>query len=138
MAFALGEDGDQDVGAGDLLAPAGLHMDRGALEHALEAGGGLGFAAMVGDQVAELAVDVIRQIAAQPLDIQVAGPHDRDRVRILGQRQQQMLEGGKIMPAFIGVTERPVQRLLEIGRKHRATPFPSCTAEGAGGAGRNR
>ena len=41
VALALGEDRDQHVGAGDLLAAGRLHMDDGALDHALEAGGRL-------------------------------------------------------------------------------------------------
>ena len=41
MAFTLGKDGDQHIGAGYLLAAGGLHMDDGALDDALEAGGGL-------------------------------------------------------------------------------------------------
>ena len=41
MAFALGKDGDQHIGAGYFLAAGGLHMDDGALDDALEAGGGL-------------------------------------------------------------------------------------------------
>ena len=115
MALALGEDGDQDIGAGHFLAAGGLDMDGRALEHALEAGGGLGLAAAVGDEIAELAVDVVDQVAAQALDIDIAGPHHGDCVRILGQRQQQMLERRVVMPSLIGVGERTVQRLLEIG-----------------------
>ncbi len=98
-------------------------MDRGALQDPLEAGGRLRLAAAVGDEVAELAVDVIDEIAAQPLDIDVAGPHDRDRVGILGQRQQQMLESREIVAALICIGKGPVQRLLEIGRQHRAYSF---------------
>jgi hypothetical protein len=41
VALALGEDRHQHVGAGDLLAAGGLHVDDGALDHPLEAGGGL-------------------------------------------------------------------------------------------------
>ena len=36
MALALGEDRDQHIGAGHLLAAGGLHMDHRALDHALE------------------------------------------------------------------------------------------------------
>ena len=41
MAFTLGEDRHQHIGARHLLAAGGLHMDHGALDHPLEAGGGL-------------------------------------------------------------------------------------------------
>src|SRR5207244_12182624 len=42
VAFALGKYGDQHVGAGHLLAARRLHVDHGALDDALEPGGGLG------------------------------------------------------------------------------------------------
>ncbi len=48
MALALGEHGDEHVGAGHLLAAGGLDVDDGALDHALETGGGLGIVAAVG------------------------------------------------------------------------------------------
>ena len=41
MALALGEDRDQHIGARHFLAARRLHMDDGALDDALEAGGGL-------------------------------------------------------------------------------------------------
>ena len=41
VALALGEDRDQHIGAGHLLAARGLHVHDGAVHHALEAGGGL-------------------------------------------------------------------------------------------------
>ena len=40
MALALGEDGDEHVGAGHFLAARRLHMNDGALDDALESGGG--------------------------------------------------------------------------------------------------
>ena len=58
VALALGEHRDQHVGAGHLLAPRGLHVDRGALQHALEARGRLGVLAVAGDEVGQLVVDI--------------------------------------------------------------------------------
>ena len=51
VALALGEHGHQHVGAGHLLAARGLHVNDGALDHPLEAGGGLGILARIVDQV---------------------------------------------------------------------------------------
>ena len=65
MALALGEDGDEHVGAGHLLAAGGLHVDDGALDDALEAGRRLRILAAVGDEVGELGVDVFDEVAAQ-------------------------------------------------------------------------
>ena len=47
MALALGEDGDQHIGARHLLAAGRLHMRHGAMDHALEARGWLGVAMRV-------------------------------------------------------------------------------------------
>jgi hypothetical protein len=58
VALALGEDRDQHVGAGHLLAARRLHMDDGALDHALEPGGRLGILVALGHQVVELGLDV--------------------------------------------------------------------------------
>ncbi len=58
MALALGEDRDQHVGPGHLGAVGALDVDRGALDHALEAGGGGGFGALdVGDERVEFVVE---------------------------------------------------------------------------------
>ena len=40
MALALGENGDQDICAGDVFAARRLHMNDGTLDNALEARGG--------------------------------------------------------------------------------------------------
>ena len=114
MAFALGEHRDQHVGAGHLLAARRLHVDRGALQHALEARGRLGVLAVAGDEVGQLVVDIGQHLAAQPVEIDAARAQHRDRVLVLGQRQQQMLERGVFVPPLIGVGERPMQRLFEI------------------------
>ena len=139
VALALGEDRDQHVGAGDLLAAGGLDVDRRPLQHALEARGRLRLAGAAADQAGELAVDIFGEVAAQPLDIDVAGAHHGNGVLVVGQRQQQMLEGRIFVPPLLGVGERAMQRLFEIGRQHRpATPFPACIAAGAGSHARSR
>ncbi len=42
VAFAFGENRDQNIGAGHFFATGRLHMNDGALDHALESGGRLG------------------------------------------------------------------------------------------------
>ena len=117
MALALGEDRDQHVGAGHLLAAGRLHMDHGALDHALEAGGRLGVLGAVGHQVVELGVEIGDEAAAQRLEIDVAGPHHRGGVLIVDQRQQQMLERRVFVVPLVGERERAVQRLFETARE---------------------
>src|SRR5262249_57800172 len=58
MALALGENRDQHIGAGHLLATRRLHVDDGTLDDALEAGGRLGILVAGADQVFELAFEV--------------------------------------------------------------------------------
>ena len=113
MALALGEDGDQHVGAGDLLAAGRLHMDDGALDDALEAGGGLGILARAGGQIGQLGVDVFDQAAAQHVEIDVAGAHHRSGVLIVDQRQQQMLQRGVFLMALAGQRQRLMEGLLK-------------------------
>ena len=113
MAFALGEDRDQHIGAGDFLAARRLHMDDRALDHALEAGGRLGILAAVGDQVFELGFEIGRQAAAQLVEIDIAGAHHRGGVLIVDQRQQQMFERRVFVMPLVGERQRAVKRLFE-------------------------
>ena len=117
MALALGEDRHQHVGAGDLLAAGGLHVDDRALDHALEAGGRLGILGAVGDQIFQFGFEIGGQAAAQLVEIDIAGAHHRRGVLIVDQRQQQMLQGRIFVMPLIGEGERPVERLLEAARE---------------------
>ena len=146
MAFALGEDGDQHVGAGDLLAAGRLHVDHRALDDALEPGGRLGIVGTVRHQAFQLGFDVRHQIAAKLVEVDVAGPHDRGGVLIVDQRQQQVLERRVFMVPLIGKRQRPVERLLEAAGKSghyglfiSATVIssPSRIAADAGACGRS-
>ena len=74
VALALGEQGDQHVGARHLVAAGGLHMDGGALDHALEAGGRLRVAGTFRDQPGQVLVEELGEVALQLLDIDAAGP----------------------------------------------------------------
>ena len=113
VALALGEDRDQHVGAGDFLAARRLDVDDGALDDALEAGGRLRILVGAGGEVGELGVDVFDEVAAQHVEIDVAGAHDRGRVLVVDQRQQQMLERGVFLVALAGERQRLMQGLLE-------------------------
>ena len=117
MALALGEDRDQHVGAGDLLAAGRLHMDHRALDHALEAGGRLGILGAVGDQVFQFRFEIGDQTAPQLVEIDIAGAHHRRGVLIVDQRQQQMFERRVFVVPLVGERERPVERLLEAARE---------------------
>ena len=117
VALALGEDRHQHVGAGDLLAAGGLHMDHGALDHALEACGGLAVIAAFGDQIVQLGLQIRREIALELLQIDVAGAHHRGGVLIVDQRQQQVFERGVLVVALVGDRQGAVKGLLEAARE---------------------
>jgi hypothetical protein len=78
-------------------------MDCGALQYALKARGRLCVIAMGGDKVPELIVHIIQDRAAQPIDFDTTGAQHGDRVLVLGQRKQQMLERGIFVPTLVGV-----------------------------------
>ena len=117
MALALGEDRDQHVGAGHLLASGRLDVDDGALDHALEACGRLGILRPVGDEVVEFGFHVGDKVAAQLLDVDIAGAHHGAGILVVDQRQQQMLERRIFVVALVGERERPVKRLFEAARE---------------------
>ena len=113
VRLALGEQGHQHVGAGDLLAAGRLDVDRGALDDPLEAGGRLGVDRALDGEPRQLVIEEVHQAGPQPLDLDRAGLEHGHRVLVLGQRHQQMLEGGVLVLPGVGQRQRPAQRLLE-------------------------
>lgn len=152
VALALGEHRHEHIGPGHLLAAGRLDMDHRALDHTLEAGGRLGIVASVGDEVGQLRVDIVDEVATQRVEIDAAGAHHRGGILVVDQRQQQMLQCRIFMVALIGEREGPVKRLFEAARETRqgqrsqssfekmavfkATSSPSRTAADAYAYGR--
>ncbi len=128
VALALGEDRDQDVGAGHFLAARRLDVDHRALDDALEAGGRLGIFGPVGDEIVEFRFEISDQAAAQLVQIDIAGPHHGRRVLILDQRQQEMFKRGVFVMALIGQRQSAVERLFEAARErwHSMSHFVCC------------
>ena len=124
VALALGEDRDQDVGAGHLFAARGLNVNHRALDHALKARGRLGVVGAVRHQVFELGFEIIDQTGAQLVEIDAAGPHHRRRVRIIDQRQQEVFERRILMMALVGDRQRAVQGLFKaLGKSRHSRPL---------------
>ena len=117
MALALGEDRDQHVGAGHLLAARRLHVDDGALDHPLEPGGRLGILVAVAHQILELAFEIGGEAAPQLVEVDIARPHDRRGILIVDQREQKMFQRGVFVMALVGERQRAVQRLFKVARK---------------------
>ena len=114
MALALGEHGDQHVGAGDFLAAGRLHVNGGALDDTLEARCRFRVFLVIDDKVRQVVVEIAFQVFGQLVDIDAAGLQDRDRVLVLGQRHQQMFQRRVFMFAFIGLGQCAVKTFFEI------------------------
>ena len=117
MAFALGEDGHEHIRAGDFLAPGGLDMNDGAMNDALEPGRWLGFGILIDNQAVKIVVDIVDQLAAQKIQIDVAGTHDRSCVAILDQGKKQMLKRSIFMVPLIGEFQGAVKGLFQTRRE---------------------
>jgi hypothetical protein len=127
MAFALGKDRHQHIGAGHLFAARRLHMNDRALDHPLETGSRLGVLVTIGDQVVEFGCRRIRAGSADRVEIDIARPHDGGRVLIVQQGQKKMLERRIFLLALIGEAKawwRAFSRLREKEGTCILTFFP--------------
>ncbi len=73
VGVLFAEDGDQHIGAGDLLLARGLHVVHGPLQHTLEAQRRLGVAAIVFRQAGHGGLDGLLQLLAQAVGIGTTG-----------------------------------------------------------------
>ena len=94
-------------------------MDHGPLDHALEAGGRLGILASIGHEIGKFAVDVIDQVTAENIEIDIAGPHDGRSILVVDQGQEEVFEGCVFVAALARKSERSVKGLFETARKAR-------------------
>ncbi|MNQ90045.1 hypothetical protein D3C85_1053720 [compost metagenome] len=117
VAFTLGEDGDQDISARHLFAARRLDVDHRTLDHALEARRGLGVVAVGRGQGRQVIVDIEGQRRLQRAEIDIAGRHDRRRIGVVDQGQQQVFKRGVFVPALVRIMDRAVQGLFERTRK---------------------
>ena len=114
MALALAEQGDEHVGAGHLVAAGALHVDRGALDDALEAGGRLRLARAIGGQAREVLVEELGQVMTQLVEVDAAGAQHRGGVAVIGEAEQQVFQRGVFVPAFAGKGQGAVKRLFQV------------------------
>ncbi len=142
VAFALGEDGDEHIGAGHLLAAGRLHMHDGAVNDALEAWPWAALRRSASKhEIIQLVVEIVDELSAQHVEIDIAGAHDCRGVAIVDQRQQQMFERRVLMTSLVGVLEaRGAERFPGCSRTRARcdpTPFPWCTVGDADVAARS-
>jgi soluble P-type ATPase len=91
-----------------------LNVNCRSLQNALKAGSRLRVIAVGGNEIGKLVVDVIQNLAAQAVEVHAASAQHRDRVLVLGEREQQMFERSIFVAALIGLSKSPMQRFFEI------------------------
>ena len=124
MTFAFREDCDQHVRAGDFLAAGRLHVNNGALDHALEARGRLGIVRPVGDQIFKLGLEIIDETVAQLVEIDAAGAHNGGRIQVIDQRQQKVFKRRILVVTLICNRQRSMQGLFKaLGKSRHSRPL---------------
>ncbi|GAK46369.1 200 kDa antigen p200, putative [Tepidicaulis marinus] len=88
-------------------------MNDGALNDALEACRRLGFLAIVDDEALQFVVHILDKLLAQMFQIDIAGAHDRCRVPIVDQGQQQVFKRGVFVLSLISQSQRSVKTFFE-------------------------
>jgi hypothetical protein len=93
-------------------------MDRGALDHALEGGGGHSLGPFdIGHKGGQIVVDEIDKGLFQRVQIDGARFHDAGGVRFVDEGQQEMFQRGEFMATGIRKGQGAVDGLFEGGRK---------------------
>ena len=136
LGFALAEDRDEHVGAGDLLLARGLHVEDRALEDALESEGRLCLAFVLRREHRRVLVEIARERAAQLLDLDPARAQHLAGGGIVEQGEQQVLDGHELVPLLAGVAEGAVEGELQLLAQHVVSPRPGSEFSPAPGCGR--
>ena len=84
-------------------------MHDGAMDHALEAGGGLRLGRALDEQGGQLVVEILGDARPQLVEVDRAGLHHRRGIAIVQQRQEQVLQRCVLVMTLVGVFERAVQ-----------------------------
>ena len=123
VAFPLGENADEHVGARHFLTARRLHVNDRALHDALERVRRMRVARRLRNDRLEFGIEVFDQPSTQLLEIDRAGTHDGRRIAVVDERQQQVLKRREFVMAHIRVLHRAVQRSFEIfGERCQSSP----------------
>ncbi len=114
----LAEDRHQHVGAGDFLLARGLHVVDRPLQHALEAQGRLGVAAVIFGQAGDGGLDGLLQLLAQALGVRTAGLEDGLGGRVVEQCQQQVFHRHELMAGLTGALVALTDGVFEVFTEH--------------------
>ena len=130
LGFLLRENRHQHIGAAHLALAGTLNVENGALQDALKAESRLRFAALpaFGDQRGGR-VDKLDQIAAQGAELGAAGLEHPDRVVVVQQSDQQVLDGHELVAPRAGRAKGVIQRLFQFLAQHALSPslYPSTS-----------
>ena len=114
MRVLLAEDRDQHVRRRDFLLAARLHVEHGALQHALEAQRRLHFAIVVVLEARGRLVDEVLQLLAQARDVGAAGPQDLAHLGRVDDGEQQVLDRHELVARLARRLEGFVQADFEF------------------------
>ncbi len=90
-------------------------MQHGALDDALEGGGGVNLPAVLHDEGGAIIVEVVREVPAQLFEIDLAGRHHLGRVLVVRQREQQVFKRGVLVLAVRGELQGAFEGAFEAG-----------------------
>ena len=114
VRLAFGEDRDEHVGAGDLGAARGLHVDRGALDHPLERRCRNRLGALdIGHESRKIILDEVEKGLSERFEIDGTGLHHLCGLGFVDQCEKQMLQSGQFMAPGIGERQSGMDRILE-------------------------
>jgi hypothetical protein len=119
MRAGLLEHGREHVADIRLLPSGALHVQDGGLEHAPEGQGLAGLAVHGLRQALDLVVQVAAQAGAQALEIDAAGAQDLLARGMMGDGEEQVLEGQVRVAAGDGLPHGHVENHLESCAEHR-------------------
>ena len=88
MRFAFRKQRHQHIGAGHFIAARGLHMDGGALHHALEARRWLRITTAFRHQASQILVQKFGQVALEFININTAGAEHTRCIGVIAQGEQ--------------------------------------------------
>ncbi len=130
VGILLAENRDQHVGPGHFLLARRLHVQDGALDHALEAERGLGIDLVARQDGRVLGHEIGKELP-QIVDVRGTGAQHFGGRRIVEQGQQQMLHGNKLVAFLPRLHEGHMQADFEFLCNHLSF-LPSHTVTDVG------
>ena len=122
VGILLAEDRDQHIGAGDFFLAGRLDVQDRALNHPLEAQGGLGVDVFGAFDLGRVFIYEVGQFLAQLVGLCGASPQNLCSRGIVQERKQKMLHGNELMAFLSGLDKSHVQTDFKLLRDHFSFP----------------